>query len=444
VNQPSEITLAVTGAVLLGGSIAWRVTTRRSARSAIGKALASDSPPSRIAALQIVAAEGIGPWAGVLRRQIKTETDPEVRRVLAQVIAQSQWEPAGDESLVKLRLWAHRQVKQNDVGRPALSASWWELADHTTEPAVVIVTGAGGPAGVAALRWLRAAGHRVIAVDADPDAVGLRLGDGAAVVKRYDDPGYAESLAIAARAAGATVLVPTVAEELLALGVARDELTAVGLRMWLPDPDAVTNCIDKWRFAKVAQASKVHTPSTNLGSADGVPGPWIVKPRFGRGSRDIFVADDDASLAYALARVPEPLVQTRLVGREFTADALVGPDGSIAGICPRWRLETRGGISTRGETFLEPAVVVGVAELLGALGLSGPANVQGFFGEDGVARFTEVNPRLSGGLPLSLAAGADFVGEYVRVIQGLPLRRDRCSFRLGTKMFRYFEDVFEG
>ena len=464
---PAEVAIVAAGAALLGAAVAWRATARRGARSAVATALVSPNPASRIAALRIVAAEGIGPFARVLRQRAGVERDPDVRRLLAEVVAQSQWEPAGDEALVELRLWAHRQIDASQPpGRgatagpgvqqgPALvtkgaevqaraGPTWWSRAPRAESPAVVLVTGSGGPAGVAVVRWLRASGHRVIAADADPGAVGLRLGDGAAVVKRSEDPGFAASIAVAARTAGATVLVPTVAEELIALGAAREELGAAGLATWLPHADSVLDCIDKWRFAKVAQASGVAMPATNLGSAEGVEGPWVVKPRFGRGSRDVFMADDRDSLAYSLRRVPDPIVQTRLDGREFTADVLVGPDGSVAGVVPRWRIETRGGISTRGETFSDDELIVGVAELLGALNIRGPANVQGFIGPDGVARFTEVNPRFSGGLPLSLAAGADLVGEYVKAVRGIAIRSENCSFRPGVVMMRYFEDVFEG
>jgi carbamoyl-phosphate synthase large subunit len=484
VSGPAEVGIAAAGAALLGAAVTWRTTARRGARTAIASALVSSNPASRMAALRTVAAEGIGPFAQILRQRAGVERDPEVRRLLAEVIAQSQWEPSADEALVELRLWAHRELGFAEAAEetanrsavasrkvaallepvatgaadagigatsvpssaqpPAPAPAWWQLAPRCDNPVVVLVTGTGGPAGVAVLRWLRAAGHRVIAADADRGAIGLRLGDGAAVLERSDDPRFVESLTTAARVAGASVLVPTVAEELVALSGSRDELEAAGLQTWLPHADAVLDCLDKWRFAKVAQAAGVATPSTNLGSAEGVPGPFVVKPRFGRGSRDIYFADDDESLAYALKRVPEPIVQTRLEGREFTADTLVAPDGSVAGVVPRWRLETRGGISTRGETFVDPGLIVDVAELLGALGLRGPANVQGFIGEDGMPRFTEVNPRFSGGLPLSLAAGADLVGEYVHVARGGTIRPERCSYREGVVMMRYFEDVFEG
>jgi carbamoyl-phosphate synthase large subunit len=55
-----------------------------------------------------------------------------------------------------------------------------------------------------------------------------------------------------------------------------------------------------------------------------------------------------------------------------------------------------------------------------------------------------VNPRFSGGLPLSLAAGADLVGEVVRGTLGQPLRRERLQYRPGVRMIRSFSEVFEG
>jgi carbamoyl-phosphate synthase large subunit len=54
-----------------------------------------------------------------------------------------------------------------------------------------------------------------------------------------------------------------------------------------------------------------------------------------------------------------------------------------------------------------------------------------------------VNPRFSGGLPLSLHAGADLVGEYLRAIMGRDPRADRLVARPGVTMVRYFDEVYE-
>jgi carbamoyl-phosphate synthase large subunit len=185
-------------------------------------------------------------------------------------------------------------------------------------------------------------------------------------------------------------------------------------------------------------------PATGLGKADGVPGPWVVKPRFGRGSRDVHVVSTQAGLRTALAATPQPIVQTQLTGREFTVDALVDRSGALIAAAPRWRLETKAGVSTKGETFADDEVV-NVADLvLKAVGLIGPANVQGFVTEDGAVVVHEVNPRFSGGLPLTQHAGADVVGEYLRGILGLPLRSDRLVTRPGVRMLRHHAEVFEG
>ena len=87
--------------------------------------------------------------------------------------------------------------------------------------------------------------------------------------------------------------------------------------------------------------------------------------------------------------------------------------------------------------------VAAVAQLLSAVGLTGPANVQGFLGNAGDIAFTEVNPRFSGGLPLSLAAGADLVGEYLRGVHGEPVRPERLVARPDVTMFRHLVEVFE-
>ncbi|HVT78603.1 MAG TPA: ATP-grasp domain-containing protein [Acidimicrobiales bacterium] len=303
----------------------------------------------------------------------------------------------------------------------------------------IIVTGAGGPAGVAVIRALRGQGHRVVAADADPSAVGLRLADEAAVLPLCRDAAFDSALAALARRTEAHVLISTVAEELGTVDVSDVD----GLRTWFPTRDAVARCVDKWAFAKTMDDAGIPVPTTNLGSTADVPGPWIVKPRFGRGSRDVYRADSESDAAWALRRVEDPIVQTRVEGREFTVDALVDRAAVLVGVVPRWRDETRGGISTKGETFTSDELTSVVADVLGAVGLTGPANVQGFMGDDGPT-IVEVNPRFSGGLPLSLAAGADLVGEYVRGILGLPPRPERLVPRAGVRMMRFFDEVFEG
>ena len=306
----------------------------------------------------------------------------------------------------------------------------------------VLVTGAGGAAGVCVIRALKAQGVRVVAADPDDTAVGLQLADAAGLIPLADDGNFITAVCELAYAHGARALISTVAEELLVLAEGSSALAAVGLAAWLPNPNAVRTCLDKWAFAKAVAGAGIPHPPTNEGRADGVPGPWIVKPRFGRGSRDVYPINDPADLAWAIGHTPLPVVQTRLEGLEFTIDALVDRGGSLAGAVPRWRLETKAGISTKGRTFEDPQLITQTQTLVSALGLDGPLNVQGFMlSSSGLYCFTEINPRFSGGLSLSLAAGADLVGEYLRGILGQPVRRERLTYQAGVTMKRFYDEV---
>ena len=101
--------------------------------------------------------------------------------------------------------------------------------------------------------------------------------------------------------------------------------------------------------------------------------------------------------------------------------------------------------STRGRTFEDPQLVAQTEKLVAALGIEGPVSVRGFMlSANGLYCFTGVSPCFSSGLSLSLAAGADLVGEYMRGILGPPLRRERLVHRAGVTIERFDDEVVLG
>jgi carbamoyl-phosphate synthase large subunit len=308
---------------------------------------------------------------------------------------------------------------------------------------MILVTGAGGAAGIAVVQALRARGESVVAVDADPLAAGCALANERAAVTRACEPTFVHDLCETIRRFGVDVVLCTVSEEMLVLAGREDELADAGAAVWLSPRASIATCVDKWEFARALRAAAIPSPATAWGPhAQHVPGPWIVKPRFGRGSRDVYAVDDCEELQWAARRVVDPIVQTRLSGREFTVDVMIDRIGNVAGAIPRWRLETKAGISTKGRTFVEPEVSAVVTQTVLALRLQAAVNVQGFVANDGSVSIVEVNPRVSGGLPLTQAAGADVVGELVRGTRGEPVDPDRLKFQPGVNMSRHFSEVF--
>ena len=423
-----------------------RWLARRREQRRVDYRIGHQSAGRRAAAVRELAERGLGVHTATLLAVATHETDPVVLDALAGAVAARQWEPVSHRDVNALRLWARAWLMRAPIGR--------DRPDARGAGRLVAVTGAGGPAGVAVIRALQAAGEHVLALDANPGAVGLHLAGRAAVLPRAEHPGYADALLAAVDEHRPVALICTVAEEYAALGPIADRLAALGTRMWLPDPVASRTCLDKAAFAAALSAAGVPHPSTvtSARAAAMIAGPWVVKPAHGRGSRDVVFVDDARDLDHAFSVVPGAIAQTRVTGLEFTADALVGRDGTLLTCVPRWRDETRGGISVRGTTFDSSAVTEVVAATLCAVGHTGPANVQGFVADpqalaadpDAPVTVTvvEVNPRFSGGLPLTLAAGADVVGTYLAGILDEAAELPRLTYRPGVRMTRHFAEVY--
>jgi carbamoyl-phosphate synthase large subunit len=483
----AAIALLVGISVLLVAA-SWRFVRLFRVRQGVRAGLRDPDPTVREVAVVQAGEMGLASTAPALLRAVRAENDPNVLAAVVRTAAARQWEPASTGAIVELRLWARAYADKHPELRrggssvpllagvagavpppsldPARAGEFSTRRDHLPEPPAnsvqpahpnglppdddrlgpvrVLVTGVGGPAGVAVIRSLQAHGHHVIGVDADPSAAGLRLADQHHVVPTASDPHYLAALLRVATLCDAQALLCTVAEEYRALTGAVEYLEEAGVRTLLPSLQAAELCLDKWAFYEHLTGEAFPLPATGLASADGVPGPWVVKPRFGRGSRDVVTCTSRTQLASALRRVSDPIVQTELSGREFTCDALVDRNGAVVATAPRWRTETRGGISTKGTTFEDPVVDEVVSLVLKSIGLVGPANVQGFVSEDGSVAVHEVNPRFSGGLPLTLAAGCDLVEEHLRDVLGLAVRPERLAARPGVSMSRYFCEVFEG
>jgi carbamoyl-phosphate synthase large subunit len=317
----------------------------------------------------------------------------------------------------------------------------------------IFVTGAGGPAGINVVREALRLGHVTIAADCDPAAAGFHFADRSELLPRATDPHFGETLIALLEAHEVDVVLSTVVEELVVLNELHAELAALSVGHWGPTTEAIALCGDKVRFAERLAAHGVLTPESAPASTAirgfGLsrrtpPGPWIVKPRDGRGSRDVHAVDTRVALRAAVTLTPNPMVQTRVTGREFSVDALIGANSQILGCAARWRDAVRGGISTAGTTFVDPQVEDTVHRAVRAAGVCGPANIQGFVSHDGTVQIIEINPRFSGALPLSLASGCDLVGQCIAGASGDEVDRASLISTPGVSMARVFDEIFTG
>lgn len=302
----------------------------------------------------------------------------------------------------------------------------------------VLVTGAGGPAGVAVIRSLLNRGDaEVFAADMDGWASGLYLvpADRRRLVLPGADAGFVDGIIGIVADAGIDVVIPTVDVELPALAARSEELGAV---LAAPSPETLDTALDKYALA-AACTGALRVPTTVLLGEPWTGGfPVIVKPRRGAGSRGVHLVADRAALD-AEGSDAAQIVQEYLPGEEFSVDVLAGPDGVIAAV-PRTRTRVDSGVSIAGRTVHDPELEDAARAVAVAIGLVGVANVQLRRDADGVPALLEVNPRFPGAMPLTIAAGVDMPSLVLDLALGRPLPAS-IPFRELANV-RYLEDVF--
>ena len=309
----------------------------------------------------------------------------------------------------------------------------------------VLVTGAGGPAGVAVIRSLqRRDDVEVLAADMDRWASGIYLVP--ADRRRLVPAGLADHFVETVRAMCADdrvdVLFPTVDVELPRLAAARDELAAAGTLLASPSVRTLETALDKLALAR-ACARTAYVPRTELvGTPQAVSGwefPVIVKPRRGAGSRGVRVVLSQTELD-AVHADEDLLVQELLPGDEFSVDVLADLDGHVVAAVPRARLRVDSGVAVAGVTVHDEALAAAATAVAEAIGLTTVANVQLKRTADGTPGLLEVNPRFPGAMPLTIASGVDMPSLVLDAMLGRALPR-HVDF-VETANVRYLEDVF--
>ena len=299
-------------------------------------------------------------------------------------------------------------------------------ANGAARPTRVLVTGAGGPAAIAAMKSLGAdPSVELLAADMDPWAAGLYLVPPAArtLVPAGADPDFTSVLLARCQALGVHVVLPTVDAELRPLAHARPQYAAAGIALLLAPARALDVILDKLALARRC-AGVVRVPRTELFGPGVDPErltyPVIVKPRTGSGSRGVITVGSAVELA-ALERSRALLVQEFLPGEEYSIDVLADASGHVIASVPRLRARVDSGVSVGGRTVRDEELSSFGRTVAQATGLTYVANVQCKRDAAGRPALLEVNPRMPGTLGLTIASGVDMPRLALAALRGQPL-----------------------
>ena len=292
---------------------------------------------------------------------------------------------------------------------------------------------------------LRATGTwgSVIVTDVNPLSPAVHVADRSYRVPFAHEEGYLEEVLSICEAEGVRLAVPTIDDELPIFGAAREAFRSIGVVLGCSPEATSTLCNDKYATCARLIEAGVPAAQSYLPSqlTEDLALPLFIKPRAGRGAVGAFAVHTPDQLDFFLHYVESPIVQEYLSGPEFTIDVLCDFAGRPLSIVPRERVVIRAGVIDRGRTVNDRRLIALAEAVCAAISFAGPINIQCRMRGDQPVVF-EINPRFSGGIPLTIQSGADFPEMLLRLAMGRKVPPAIGAFRPDLWMTSFESSFF--
>lgn len=227
------------------------------------------------------------------------------------------------------------------------------------------------------------------------------------------------------------IVIPSFDETMIGWVSRIEEFKKYGITVIISPLETIKTFQDKWYTYNFFKSINIPTPKTSLSDEY-----EIIKPRLGRGGSGIFknTYKHDFSMNGMIS-------QEKVEGVEYSVDALFSKDGKPIYIVPRIRLDVRDGKSTKGIVVNNKKINDLIAKISQKIQFIGPINFQLFETKTKELVFIEVNPRIAGGMALSIAATENWIKIIVdNIINNIPIKPKKIKY--GLKMVRYYDECF--
>jgi carbamoyl-phosphate synthase large subunit len=227
------------------------------------------------------------------------------------------------------------------------------------------------------------------------------------------------------------IVIPSFDETLLEWSQKKQYFLEKGVHIILSDEHTLQICQDKWKTYEFFLENSIPTPKTSLEFKYDV-----VKPRLGRGGKDVLIYPSKHQVS-----MDGMISQELLIGQEYTIDVFCNNNGDPVYIIPRKRLGIKNGKSTSGITVNHPIIIKWVKRICEKCKFFGPVNIQCFEDENGNIHFTEINPRVAGGMALGFAASENWISLIIKnLVEDKNIESGDVKY--GLKMFRNYDEVY--
>jgi carbamoyl-phosphate synthase large subunit len=238
-------------------------------------------------------------------------------------------------------------------------------------------------------------------------------------------------------------LIPTRDGELPFYSFHRDDFAKKGIRIMISETEQIATCTDKLLFYKTLSNLGLPVIATSLSLDDIEAESYVVKERFGAGSRSIGLNLSKAAASKHAKTLHNPIFQKFVKGEEISVDLYLNQYAKSMGGIVRKRdfvVDGESQITTSLHLNAVDEMCTGLAE---KLELYGHVMFQLIRSEEnGSQYFLECNPRFGGASTLSIEMGLDSFYWFFLEVAGedlskYPFHRSEVE----KQLVRYPEDL---
>jgi len=246
----------------------------------------------------------------------------------------------------------------------------------------------------------------VIAGDISPTALTSYIADDFWLMPKTEDAMFEKILA-GCLLRNIQIVLPTRDSELRFWAKHAAAFKENGIQVIVSSPDAIAMCIDKLAFADFGYTNALAVISTSVNINALTTNRYVVKERFGAGSREIGINLDHAQAEKHAATLTNPIYQPFIQGIEFSADAWLDKLHRVKGLILRQRNLVVNGESQVTTTFTNAALEKKIKHSLEKFKLTGPVVLQAILDQNNDMHIIECNARFGGASNAGIAAGVD-------------------------------------
>lgn len=302
----------------------------------------------------------------------------------------------------------------------------------------ILLTGIGGPAGICFAKSLslNEIEDIILGADGGEGKYGKELVSSFYKIPMANDPTYLDKLNELIDKEKINYLIPLVDEELPIISFNQNKIHC---RVLISPYETIKYTTDKIKiYEKLDKYLPRRIPYDNLEF------PLFVKPRIGRGAKDVHLIETKEDLSQYDPN--KYIYQEVLLQPEITVDSLFDNNGKLLIEVQRVREVVEEAICIKGRIIKDKEISTVIKEISNIFKFIGPINFQFMKSEKERYKLTEINARSSGGMGITVNSGVNIPYIIINLLRKYHFNEMNYQIQLpniSTGVFDNFSEIIE-